>query len=70
MPKGYGYQTGGKHDGKGLAPYDSGSKGTVDVGANGAGMGTHRRANSKDDTPPGGYGSKGGRSSSTPSKGM
>lgn len=70
MPKGMGYKTGGKHDGKGLAAYDSGSKGTVDVTSSGAGMGTgYDQPNTKDSAKPGGYGSSGSKSNSSPSKG-
>jgi len=65
-----GRSTGGKHDGKGLAPYDSGSKGTVDVTTSGEGMGTgYHQPNAKGMTGPGGKGSSGGRSTSKPSKG-
>ena len=70
MPKDYGYSTGGKHDGKGLGPYDTGAKATVDVSYKGAGMGnSYDSPNNKDAAIPGGKGSKGGRSSSTPAKG-
>lgn len=70
MPKGQGYRTGGKHDGKGLAPYDTGSKATVDVTSRGAGMGNSQGApNAKTLPNPGGYGSSGSASNSKPSKG-
>ncbi len=68
MPKGYGYKTGGKHDGKGLGPYDEGSKGLVDLKA--ADMGnSYDSPNNKDKASPGGYGSSGSKSNSSPSKG-
>lgn len=64
------YKTGGKHDGKGLAAYDSGSKGTVDVTFSGAGMGTtYNNPNVRNDKGAGGYGSSGTKSNSKPSKG-
>jgi hypothetical protein len=69
MPKGYGYKTGGKHAPPGLAAYDSGSKAPVDVSIKGAGMGNQQGPNVKDYAKPGGYGSTGKRSDSSPSKG-
>lgn len=64
-----GYRTGGKHDGKGLAAYDTGSKGSIDVTQRGAGGGTASNPNTGACSGPGGHGSSGTKSTSKPSKG-
>ena len=64
------YNTGGKHDGKGWGPYEERAGKPCDPSFKGAGMGTsYDNPNNKDYMPPGGKGSKGGSSSSSPSGG-
>lgn len=66
MPKGQGYSTGGKHETSGDYGYNTGFT-SVDITQGGAGMGTGSgQPNIKDDSVPGGYGSSGGRSTSSP----
>ena len=71
MPKGMGYGTGGKVPGKSSSRLPGEGASGVDVGLHGAGMGnSYDSPNAtKHATPePGGYGSKGGPSSSKASK--
>lgn len=68
MPKGYGYNTGGKKEPKGLAAHGGHATSmAVDITHGGAGMGTAMNPNAKMGTPPPGKGSKGTKSNSTPS---
>ena len=60
-----GYSTGGKHEPKGDYGHNSGGN-SVNVSMSGAGMGTHSSVNTKDDSKPGGKGSRGTKSKSSP----
>lgn len=64
-----GYNTGGKHEPGGIAKYEERAGSSCDVGRMGAGMGTgYDQPNTKDYHPlPGGKGSSGSKSTSTPS---
>lgn len=67
MPKGMGYSTGGKKEPKGDHGFNAGGN-MVNVTSSGAGMGTGAgQPNAKTLPAPGGYGSTGGKSTSTPS---
>lgn len=64
--KNSGYRTGGKHPGRGTSEFESGKKTMVNHAA--ANHGNHQGPNTVYKTGPGGYGSTGKKSDSSPSK--